>query len=268
MTWVAVAVGGGALVGAGGSYLGAKAGNKRMAGVSDKLPAYSGYKPPQAAFLRPVESQITDILMKRSAGQDVGFDPARREKLLENQKIESGRTYDNNRADTLNQLSGSGLSSNLAARDALLGRLDRERNNNDTLYRNRVDIEDLTRRNEERDVNTGRLQNLNSTNFGQENTRASFDKSVWDSENQNELATRGLQMQVAQNYQDPYAAALGGGVNGATAAANFGGAGGLSKTAPQPSAPDAGMQKTQFQKGAYDQDIAAILRTGKNLGRK
>jgi hypothetical protein len=265
---MALLMGGAAALGGGGGFLSSKSANKRLGGVADKLPAYSGYKPPSVSFLRPVEQQITDILMKRSQGQDVGFDPARREKLLENYKIETGRNYETNRADTLNQLSGSGLSSNLAARDALLGRLDREKNNNDTLYRNKVDIEDLSRRNEERDVNTGRLQSLNNFNFGQENTRASFDKSIWDSENQNELARRGLQMQSASSYQDPFAEALAGGANMAFSAANMaGGMGGMSKTAPTATAPDVS-GVSQLKKGAYDQDIARILRTGKSLGAK
>lgn len=258
-------IGGAAAAGGAGGFLSSKKSNKRLGGVADKLPAYSGYKPPSVSFLRPVESQITDIVLKRSANQDVGFDPARREKLLENYKIETGRNYENNRADTLNQLSGAGLSSNLAARDALLGRLDREKNNNDTLYRNKVDIEDLTRRNEERDVNTGRLADLNRFNFGQENTRASFDKSIWDSENQNELARRGLQMQSAAAYQDPFAEALAGGANMAFSAANLaGGGGGMPKTATTPDVSGV----SPYKKGAYEDEIQRVLRTGKQLGAK
>jgi hypothetical protein len=48
-----------------------------------------------------------------------------------------------------------------------------------------ISIEDLTRANEERDVNTARLQRLNETNFGQENTRSAFDLDVYNSEQGN-----------------------------------------------------------------------------------
>lgn len=196
---------------AGASYFGSKSKNKK----APKAPAfkpYEGYKPPAVEYLRPVEKQITDILMRRSQGQDVGYDPQRREELLNEYDIVNKRAGADEESDILNALSGTGLSRNIAARDELLGRAKRRRSDDAELYRTRVDVEDLARRNEERDVNTGRLQQQNSFNFGQENARAAFDLDVYNAERGAELGAFGAQNQAFQNYEDPIGNAIESGI--------------------------------------------------------
>lgn len=205
MSWVAVAIMGYSAYQANKS---AKEANKRASGMSAPFEKYSGYKPPHVSFLRPVEKQITDIVMQRSLGQGVGYDPARREALLKNFDIEQGRNLETQKADIQNRLSGMGLSRNLAANEELMGRALTESGRERNLYTNRVDIEDLARANEERDTNTARLQALNRTNFGQENKVADFDLDVFNAESGNERARRGLIGQQEQLHEDPYAAAL------------------------------------------------------------
>lgn len=204
-----------ALVGGGmlGGLFGAKSKNKKLKGLSDPFPQYSGYKPPHVEHLRPVEKMITDTVMRRSQGQDVGYDPARRQALLDNFNIEQGRDLDERKVDLDNRLSGMGLSRNAAAYDELVGRELRDAQREKNLYTNKVDIEDLGRRNEERDINTARLQDLNTFNFGQENNAAQFDLDVYNAESGNERARRGLQAQQADMYEDPFGSALISGAN-------------------------------------------------------
>jgi len=209
MLGLALLAAGGAL----GGYMGAKAKNKKMKGVSDAMPKYSGYRPPHTQHLRPVEDLITKITMERAQGQGVGYDPARRDALLKNFEIEQDRDLEDTKADLNNRLSGMGLSRNAAAYDEVIGRALREAGREKNLYTNRIDIEDLARRNEERDTNTARLQDLNTFNFGQENEAANFDLDVFRTESGNELSRRGLQMQEADAYEDPMASALAGGGN-------------------------------------------------------
>ena len=200
-----------ALLGGVGSFFGAKEQNKGLSGLADPIKPYSGYQPPHVQYLRPVEDLITQTLMRRSQGQDVGYDPARREALLKNYETEQGRSLERQKGDLTNRLSGMGLSRNAAAYDELVGRAGRQAEQERNLYRNRVDVEDLERRNQERDINTGRLQNLNTFNFGQENRVADFERSVWGQESANELARRGYQVNREQLYQDPWESALTGG---------------------------------------------------------
>lgn len=213
----------GALLGAGGGYLSARAKNKKLKGVSDAFAPYTGYTPPRTQYLRPVEDLITQTTMRRSQGQDVGYDPGRREALLKDYDIEQGRSLDLQKRDLTNRLSGMGLSRNAAAYDELVGRALRQAEQEKNLYRNRVDIEDLARRSEERDINTGRLQNLNTFNFGQENQVADFERAIWEGETGNEARRRSLQLGVADRYQDPWASALAGGVEGANIGAGLSG---------------------------------------------
>ena len=182
--------------------IGKKKGGKPEA---PEFQSYSGYRPPHVGHLRPVEDQITKILMERSAGQDVGFDPKRREELLQNFNTEQGRDLEDKKSDLQNRISGMGLSRNPAVYDELLGRAEREAGREKNLYTNRVDIEDLAKRNEERDVNTGRLQGLNTFNFGQEDKAADFDLNVYNSEN---AARNSSYDRRAGSYQDPLGTAL------------------------------------------------------------
>lgn len=205
MSWIAL---GSAAIGAGGA-VGAAAMNRKRKSSLPAFQPYTGYRPPEVKFLRPVEEQITDIVMKRSKGEGVGYDPARRQALLDNFNIEQGRDLEDQKRDINNQLAGMGLSRNAAVYDDMMGRALREAGREKNLYTNRIDIEDLARANEERDVNTGRLQNLNTMNFNQENKRADFDFGVYNAEQGNRY--RGYELEsndYAQNYQDPIGTAL------------------------------------------------------------
>lgn len=202
-----------AAAGGGAGYFGAKSKNKKTQGVSYNPQPYTGYRPPHVSYLRPVEQQITDIVMRRSRGEDVGFDPARRNELMDIYDIDAGRRAERENADFNNQLSGAGLSRNIAAREKLIGRAASDRAADRSIYQKGVDVEDLTRRNEERDTNTARLQNLNTFNFGQENDVANFDKSVWDTEQGNAYRQAMLEMGKAENYDDPWASGVESGLN-------------------------------------------------------
>ena len=169
---------------------------------------YSGYRPPHVNYLRPVEDQITQILMQRSQGQGVGYEPERREKLLQDFDIEQGRVKRDRDSDLQNRISGMGLSRSPAVYDELMGRANRHDEEESNLYRNRVDIEDLARRNEERDVNTGRLQGLNTFNFGQENNVANFDRAIYNDENNARSQAFNDQNTAYGNRQDPLGTAL------------------------------------------------------------
>lgn len=260
MAWGAI---GAALLGGGVSALSAKKKNKNRPQVPDFQP-YSGYKPPHTSFLRPVEKQITDIVMQRSRGEDVGYDPARREALLENFKIQQDRDLRDSSADIKNRLSGMGLSRNVAANDDLLGRALRHSNEEKNLYTNRVDIEDLARRNEERDTNTGRLQNLNTFNFGQENKVADFDLDVYGQENQARNQNYAQQSNRFDQYEDPWASALESGANMGFGVAGMGMGGSKATPVYDPTMSSAG--------GGYRKDInnnyyaqALAQKTGKNF---
>lgn len=187
---------------------------------------YTGLRPPRVNYdptkespnfapgniFRPVQQLITDTVARRSQGQDVGYDPARRDALQENFDIQQNRDFENQTADIKNRLAGQGLSHNVAANDELLGRALRAKNEEKALYTNRINIEDLARRNDERDANTARLQALNAQNFGQENDAANFDLNVYNAENNAELGFGGLDLrrnqQAYDQREDPLGTAL------------------------------------------------------------
>ena len=212
----------GAALGAAGGYFGSKRSNKKLRGISAPFQPYSGYRPPHVNYnpktesniyapgntFRPVEDLISRIVMERAQGQGVGYDPARRQELLENFKIQQDRDLEQSNYDLQNRLSGMGLSHNAAAYNDLIGRSLKEAGREKNLYTNRVDIEDLARRNQERDINTGRLQNLNTFNFGQENAVADFDLNAYRAEQGLESDRRGFQAKEAELYQDPLSTAL------------------------------------------------------------
>jgi hypothetical protein len=227
---------------------------------------YSGYRPPRVNNLRPVEDQITQILMQRSKGEGVGYDPKRRDELSQNFSIQQDRDMEDTRSDLQNRISGMGLSRNPAVYDELLGRAEREAGREKNLYENRIDIEDLERRNEERDVNTGRLQGLNTFNFGQENAAADFDLRAFAQDSANALNW--------ENYrQSPIGTAL----QVAGAASKFfpGGGGGEPITMSQGNAPVQGYQQSIHTSSGpgYKKDVYGdylnqkALQSGKNFQR-
>jgi hypothetical protein len=74
---------------------------------------------------------------------------------------------------------------------------------------NTLNIEDLARANQERDINTARLQDLNTFNFGQENTGAEFDLNQWKAEESAKEARTGQGLEYASMYRDPYSVGMG-----------------------------------------------------------
>lgn len=144
-------------------------------GSSYEAAPYTGRTAPSVSFLRPVEKQIYEILMRRSLGQDVGFDPERRRLLTELVKSEIGKQEEDQLRAAKGALFTAGLSGNPRAYEAMSGRVKRDvgRTLGDEMAR--IAIEDLTRANEERDINTARLQALNEFNFNQENQAAASD---------------------------------------------------------------------------------------------
>lgn len=159
-------------LGAGGAALASRMKGGGSKGINT---TYSGARPPEVSFLRPVEKQITDILMRRSLGQDVGFDPERRRLLEENLRSRVGKQTEDSVRDAQGLAGRAGLSGNLRAQEALEGRVRRDADRTLTEGLTDISIEDLTRANQERDINTGRLQNLNTFNFDQQNRVADFD---------------------------------------------------------------------------------------------
>lgn len=168
-----------AAMGAGGSMFGKSKGKMQ----TFKPTPYGGSKPPQFLNLRPVEQQITDILMRRSQGQDVGFDPKRLKLLKENYDIDAEQRGETERPDIINQLAGMGLSRNLAAKDRMLGNYDRESNRERNKYFNAYDIADLEAARSDKNANTQNLQRWGEFGFGQEDKRAQFDQDLWNAEN-------------------------------------------------------------------------------------
>lgn len=262
MSWVSAALIGAS---AGAGYLSSRSKNKKLPKYEPK--PYSGYKPPHVEFLRPVEKQITDIVMRRSQGQDVGFDPERRNQLQEIYDTDFNRRAAREDEDINNRISGMGLSRNVAATQALLGRAKADREADRSIYQKSINVEDLTRRNEERDANTGRLQMLNSMNFGQENNVANFDRAVWEAEQGNEQASAGIQQRNADMYEDPFAAGVGSAVNTGLGMYALGGMGTNTGT----STPDFSRMTSptsQYYGGAPDPTTYALMvaaRRGKNL---
>lgn len=254
---------------------------------------YSGLRPPRVNYnpvnespvaspgniLRPVQQTITDTLLRRSQGKDVGFDPARRDELQKNFDIQQGRDLENSTADIKNRLAGQGLSHNAAATDDLLGRALRNANQEKNLYTNRIDIEDMAKRNEDTTHATDQLQGLNATNFGQENQAANFDLGVYNAENQGKHQNFQDQNAAYGNYQDPLGTALALAGQGAGLYADIQSGGAYSAikngvnaspSAPTPVYDPSSIRSNgqNYNAGIYNDPLAAALRgqgTGKNL---
>lgn len=197
-------------------FLGGKGANKRLPKPVPYQP-YSGLRPPRVdtadyASFRPVQKQITETLMRRSQGQDVGFDPNRRNELQNIYDTDFQRLKAQNNRDLGERLSGSGQSRNVAAYNALINRSNQWADDTRSKYIQGIDVEDLAARQSERDVNTQRLQNLNTQNFGQENTAANFDLDVYNAENAAKNQSYNQGMNYAQNYKDPLAEGITGAI--------------------------------------------------------
>lgn len=140
---------------------------------------YSGPTPPAVdspgqEILRPTQKQIYDILTRRSEGRDVGYNPEMKREAIDL----LGSQLDQSQEDQVRAAKGSaaasGLGGNLAAQSALEGKVRRDIGRTYGQGVTEINIEDLARQNQERDINTARLQDFNNSNFGQENNRADF----------------------------------------------------------------------------------------------
>ena len=201
---------------------------KKSASNSFEYQPYSGLRPPRVDYtdasgknveiLRPTQKAIFDTLMRRSQGQDVGYDPARKSAAIALLESKIGKQREDDVRTAQGRVAASGLSGNLRAQEALTGRVNRDSARTLGEGINALNIEDLTRANEERDVNTSRLQNFNLQNFGQENTAANFDLDVYGAEQNNRLGAFGAnegvrrydQTRSDENFSDLTGLALNG----------------------------------------------------------
>lgn len=177
---------------------------------------YTGLRPPRIdtpdqEILRPTQKAIFDTRMRRSQGQDVGFDPAWMKLNAELINSNINKSREDSLRDATGRLSSGGLSGNVRAQEALAGRVNRDatRTQGDAL--SALSIADLERKNQERAQNTDQLQALNSFNFGQEDKAADFDLSVYGAENSNRLNTAGFNRegeQFNQNRNDEFVNSL------------------------------------------------------------
>lgn len=215
MSWIgSIAQGAGTTINA---FAGAKQAadqNKKLKNAMSDYPynPYAGSRPPNIdrpgyEYLRPTQDLTQKTVMDRSQGIGVGYDPQRRQLLTDLVKSQLAQQEEDQYRSAKGAISASGLSGNPRAYEALAGRVKRDtgRQLGDSMAK--IAIEDLTRANEERDVNTGRLMDLNSFNFGQENNVADFDLAVWQAEENAKQGRVGLGFDYAQLYRNPYSVA-------------------------------------------------------------
>lgn len=187
-------------------------GGKKKKQPSFEFQPYSGARPQQPEFLRPTEKLTYDTLSRRSQGQDVGYDPQRRELLTGLVKSELKTAQDRDLRDASGRLASSGLSGNPRAYEAIAGRVNQDYSTKLGNELSRIAIEDLGRANEERDINTARLADFNRFNFGQSNTAANFDLDVYGAEQGNRLNAANFQQgqnQYEQSRRDQQLSELG-----------------------------------------------------------
>jgi len=192
MAWVAL---GSAAIATGGTLAGSAMSKKKKGGI--EYQPYSGYRPPRIdstnqEILRPTQKQLFDIVMSRSKGEDVGYAPEWLQLNTDLIKSNLAKQEEDQVRDARGSLSAAGLSGNPRAIEATTGRIKRDVGRNLSDSMTQLSISDLERKNLERDVNTGRLQNLNTFNFGQENKAADFDLGVYNAEQGNRFTAAGL----------------------------------------------------------------------------
>ena len=150
-----------------------------------------------ANTFRPVQSLYTGLVANRAQGNDVGYSPEWMKSSTDLLKSNIGQAKTEALRNSAGALSASGLSGNPRAYEATSGRTnsDYDQKMKDAL--SALTISDMERKNQERDVNTGRLGALNTQNFNQENTGANFDLNQWQEQNQLGLSAANL---AANNY--------------------------------------------------------------------
>lgn len=125
--------------------------------------------------LQPTNLLTHGLIANRAQGQDVGYAPEWMDLNTGLIKSELGRSRDDALRSAKGSLSAAGLSGNPRAYEATAGRVNRDYTTDLSNSLAKLSIADLERKNQERDVNTERLRQLNSQNFSQENNVADFE---------------------------------------------------------------------------------------------
>ena len=146
---------------------------------------YTGQVPyePDLAKLRETEKLLYEILGKRSQGQDVGFDPARRQAqealITSSLKRREQDQLESQLREAKGRQSAAGLSGNLRAGQASSGRIQSDINARTSEdLRNAllgISIEDLGAAREDKNLYSGMFQDFYGTNVNQQNKVADFD---------------------------------------------------------------------------------------------
>lgn len=140
--------------------------------------------------------------MDRSQGIGVGYDPKRTELLMGLARNQNQMSLEDSMRTAKGSLAASGLSGNPRAYEAIAGRAQRDSARSLDNSMKEIAVSDLERQNQERDINTARLQALNTSNFGQENNAANFDLSVYGAENGARLGEANFNEGVRQYDQN------------------------------------------------------------------
>lgn len=164
---------------------------------------YSGARPSSIdangkEYLRPTQDLTQQIIMDRAQGIGVGYDPSWMKLNEDILRSNSDRSLQDTLRTQKGALSSAGLSGNPRAYEATAGRAMRNSNEDMTNAMKALATSDMERKNTERDVNTQRLQNLNTFNFGQENKVADFDLSTYLGEEANRARSYGLDFDTTQ----------------------------------------------------------------------
>lgn len=183
---------------AGGAAIGALMGGKGTKKAPSYTPTpYTGERPPDIdspgqEILRPTQKQDFDITMRRSLGQDVGYDPS----WIKSATALTKSNLDSALADRLRNQSGmlsaQGLSGNPRAYEATKGRSERDYSSDLENSLNRLNVANMEASRSDKNAATDRLAALNRFNFGQENIGANFDLNKWQAENQFSRSAAGL----------------------------------------------------------------------------
>ena len=189
-----------------GSFVtGCSFGGKKGKAPTFEFQPYGGLRPPRIDYtptggapveiLRPTQKQIFDLLMAGSKGGGVGFDPARRQASQALLESTLRKQREDDIREARGRVSASGLSGNLRAQEALTGRVERDYGRTLGEGTNLLNIEDLTIQQQERERDKRALEALNRFNFGQEDTAADFDLSVYGQEQANRQAAAASALQ-------------------------------------------------------------------------
>lgn len=156
---------------------------------------YSGRTPESPSYTKESEKAYYDTILPRSQGIGVGYSP---EWLSSSQALinsQLNKAQEDRLRDTKGSLSAAGLSGNPRAYEATSGRVQRDTQRELQDAMSKLTIADMERKNQERDTNTARLGQFNQFEFGQGNTAANFDLNKWGQQNQQALASAGMNNQ-------------------------------------------------------------------------